>query len=288
MDKIITEELLERYREYLYQEEKSNATIMKYLTDLRKLMRFVDGREITKELMIRYKEYLMNEKQYKSSSVNSYLVAANRFFDYMNWYGLGVKTVKVQKKVFVEEEREFTKLDFKKLVMAAWNLGRTRMAMVLQTICGTGMRVSEVQFITVDAVRKGRVIIYNKGKERVILIQRSLQLKLLAYINKQDIKSGLVFRTDSGKAMDRSYIWREMKKLCGRAEVSESKVFPHNLRALFARTYYEMYKDIAKLADILGHSSIETTRIYIKTSGSEHRMQLDRLSLFDGLEWMGD
>lgn len=288
MDKIITEELLERYREYLYQEEKSKTTIMKYLTDLRKLMRFADGREITKELMIHYKEYLMNEKQYKSSSVNSYLVAANRFFDYMSWYGLGVKTVKVQKKVFVEEEKEFTKQDFKKLVMAAWDLGRTRMAMVLQTICGTGMRVSEVQFVTVAAVQKGRVTVFNKGKERVILIQRSLQLRLLAYINKQDIKSGLVFRTDSGKAMDRSYIWREMKKLCDKAEVEESKVFPHNLRALFARTYYEMYKDIAKLADILGHSSIETTRIYIKTSGSEHRLQLDRLSLFDGLEWMGD
>lgn len=288
MDKIITEKLLEKYREYLYREEKSKATIMKYLADLRKLMHFADGREITKDLMIHYKECLINEKNYKSSSINSYLVAANRFFDYMNWYGLEVKTVKIQRKVFVEEEKEFTKQDFKKLVMAALALSRIRLAMVLQTICGTGMRVSEVQFVTVEAVQKGRIIVYNKGKERVILIQRSLQMRLLAYIKKSDIKTGIVFRTDSGKAMDRSYIWREMKKLCGKAEVEESKVFPHNLRALFARTYYAMYKDIAKLADILGHSSIETTRIYIKTSGSEHRQQLDRLRLFDGLEWQGN
>lgn len=285
MERIITEELLEKYHEYLYQEEKSNATIKKYLSDLQKLILFADGREVTKELMIHYKEYLMNEKKYKSASVNSYLVAANRFFDYMSWYGLNVKTIKVQRAVFVSEEKEFTKLDFKKLVQAAQELGRSRIAMVLQAICGTGMRVSEVQFITVAAVKKGQVTVYNKGKERIILIQRSLQKRLLAYIHKNNIKSGIIFCTDSGKAMDRSYIWREMKKLCDSAGVSRSKVFPHNLRALFAKTYYTMYKDIAKLADILGHSSIETTRIYIKTSGSEHRQQLDKLNLLEGLVW---
>ena len=284
MEKIITEDLLGRYGEHLYQEEKSLATIEKYLSDLRKLMVYADGREITKELMIGYKEYLMKERQYKSSSINSYLVAANRFFEYMCWYGLSVKTIKVQRTVFVPEERELTKQDFKKLVKTAQELGRTRLAMILQTLCGTGMRVSEIQFVTVTAVKKGQVTVYNKGKERIILIQRSLQTRLLAYIRKNGIQCGKVFCTAKGKAINRSYIWREMKKLCDRAGVAKTKVFPHNLRALFAKTYYTMFKDIAKLADLLGHSSIETTRIYIKTSGSKHRKELEKLGLLDGLE----
>lgn len=284
MERVITENLLEEYSVYLYEEEKSNATIGKYLSDLRKLMEYANGREITKELMINYKKYLMYEKRYKSSSINSYLVAANRFFDYMGWYGMRVRTIKVQRSVFVSEDKELTKPDFEKLVRAAQELGRTKIAMIIQTICGTGMRVSEVEFVTVAAVKKGEIIIYNKGKERVILIQRTLQLKLLAYIRKYGIKSGMVFCTAGGKAMDRGYIWREMKKLCDRAGVDKSKVFPHNLRALFARIHYTMFKDIAKLADILGHSSIETTRIYIKTSGSMHRQQLDKLKLLDGLD----
>lgn len=285
MEKIITEDMLVKYKEYLYEEEKSSATIEKYLLDVRRLMIYAGGRPITKELMIHYKNYLMSEKHYKSSSINSYLVAANRFFDYMHWYGLNVKTIKVQKTLFVPEEKELTKRDFNKLVKAAHELRRTKVAMVMQVICGTGMRVSEVEFVTVAAVKKGEVTVYNKGKERTILIQRSLQVRLLAYIRKYGIGSGRVFCIASGNAMDRSYIWREMKKLCDKAGVSESKVFPHNLRALFAKTYYAMYKDLAKLADILGHSSIETTRIYIKTSGSKHRLQLDKLKLLDGLEW---
>ena len=235
--------------------------------------------------MIRYKDYLLNEKKYRSSSVNSYLVAANRFFQYMDWYGLCVKTVKVQRSVFVSEEKEFTKGDLKKLVEAARGLNRPRIAMIIQTISGTGMRVSEVQFLTVSAVKRGQMTVFNKGKERPVLIQRSLQLRLLAYIRKYGIQSGPVFRTKRGNVIDRSYIWREMKNLCDSARLQRSKVFPHNLRALFARTYYSMYKDLAKLADILGHSSIETTRIYIKTSGSEHRQQLDRLGLLEDLNW---
>lgn len=283
MKKIITEQLLAQYSEYLYQEEKSRATIAKYVSDLRKLMAFMDGKEITKEKMIRYKEYLMKEKEYKSSSINSYLVAANRFFHYMNWYGLNVRTIKVQKSVFVPEEKELTQKEFKKLVRTAQKQGKTKIAMILQTICGTGMRVSEVQYVTVTAVEKGQITIFNKGKERTILIQRSLQTRLQGYIRKHHIRSGKVFCTASGKALDRSYIWREMKKLCGQAGVKDSKVFPHNLRSLFARTYYNMFKDIAKLADILGHSSIETTRIYIKSSVAKYRMQLEKLNLLDDL-----
>lgn len=283
MEKIITRELLEQYGRYLYEEEKSSATRTKYLSDLKKLMEYAGGREITKERMIQYKEYLVKVRQYKSSSVNSYLVAANRFFDYMGWYGMHVKTIRTQRTVFVPEEKELTKTEFKKLVQEAENQGKTRLSMVIQTICGTGMRVSEVQFVTVTAVRKGQITIYNKGKERIILIQKSLQMKLLAYIRKHGIQSGRVFCTANGKPMDRSYIWREMKKLCDRAGVEKSKVFPHNLRALFARTYYSVFKDIAKLADLLGHSSMETTRIYIKTSSSKHRKQLDKLGLLDSL-----
>lgn len=285
MERIITEDMLIKYKEYLFVEEKSSATIEKYLLDVRRLMTYAEGQQITKELMIRYKEHLINEKRYKSSSINSYLVAANRFFDYMHWYGLNVKTIKIQKTLFVPEEKELTKRDFNKLVKAAHELGRTKVAMVMQVLCGTGMRVSEVEFVTVAAVKRGEVTVYSKGKERTILIQRSLQVRLLAFIRKYGISSGRVFCTANGNAMDRSYIWREMKKLCDKAGVSKSKVFPHNLRALFARTYYEMYKDMAKLADILGHSSIETTRIYIKTSGSRHRLQLDKLKLLDGLGW---
>lgn len=281
MEKIMNEDLLKKYSQYLYREEKSSATIKKYLSDLRKLIQYMGGKAVTKERMIEYKEYLMKEKQYKSSSINSYLVAANRFFEYMNWYDVKVKTIKVQQSVFVPEEKELTKGEFKKLVKTAQELGKTKISMIIQTICGTGMRVSEVQFVTAEAVKKGQITVYNKGKERVILIQRSLQMQLLAYIRKHKIATGKVFDTASGKAMDRSYIWREMKKLCKKAGVAESKVFPHNLRALFARTYYTMFKDIAKLADILGHSSIETTRIYIKTSGTKHRQQLDKLRLLE-------
>lgn len=281
MKRIVTESLLKKYSQYLYQEEKSKATIKKYLSDLQKLMDYMGGKTVTKERMIAYKEYLMTEKQYKSSSINSYLVAANRFFDYMNWHDAKVKTIKIQQAAFVPEEKELTKNEFQKLVRTAQELGRTKISMIIQTICGTGMRVSEVQFVTVAAVQKGQVTIYNKGKERIILIQRSLQMKLLAYIRKHGIKSGQIFHTANGNTVDRTYIWREMKKLCQKAGVAQSKVFPHNLRALFARTYYTMFKDIAKLADILGHSSIETTRIYVKTSGIKHRLQLDRLRLLD-------
>ena len=284
MKKIITEELLEKYREYLYEEEKSSATINKYLSDIHKLMNYAKGKEITKEHMIRYKEYLIMEKQYKSTSINSYLVAANRFFDFMGWYGLNVKTIRIQRTVFIPEEKELTKEEFTMLVRTAQDMGHKKIAMIIQTICATGMRVSEIRFLTTAAVKKGQITIYNKGKERIILIQRSLQKRLLAYMRKYGIKSGQIFCTAHGNELSRSYIWREMKKLCDRAGVEKSKVFPHNLRTLFARTYYAMSGDIAKLADILGHSNIETTRIYIRTSYLKHRQQLDRLKLLDGIQ----
>jgi len=270
------------FKDHLYHQEKRESTIQKYLSDLSKLIKYSQKRAITKELMIAYKEHLRTHG-YKTSSINSFLVAANRFFDYMGWFDVKVKTYKLHKKIYLPEEKELTQTDFKLLVRTAMDHDRVRMAMILQTICATGIRVSELQYLTVKELKRGELSIYNKGKERVVLIPRKLQMKLTVYIKKNGITSGHIFVTKNGKPLDRAYIWREMKKLCILAGVPEEKGFPHNLRALFARSYYELFKDIAKLADILGHSNIETTRIYIKSSRKEHRRQLDRMRLLVGL-----
>ncbi len=279
MTRIITEQSLKAFQEHLYEEEKQSATIQKYIRDLRKLMDFAKGRELTKKTMIRYKESLKENRQYKTSSINSYLVAANRYLEYMGWYDLRVKTYKVQKEAFLPEEKDLSREEYRRLVAAARRTGRNRLALLLQTICATGMRVSELEMLTVKAVRRGTADIYCKGKERQILLPRALQVELLHYIRTRKLKGGVVFQTASGKAMDRSNIWKEMKALCREAGVAPEKVFPHNLRHLFAKTFYEKSKDIGKLADILGHASIETTRIYIKTSSCEYRRQLDGLKL---------
>lgn len=279
----ITSELLEKYENYLYEEEKSPATIQKYMRDLSKLSSFADGREISKQLVIEYKQHLRDAGEYKTSSINSFLVAANRFFEYMDCYELKVKTFKMQKETFVPETRELSKEEYKKLVRAAEQSGKIRISMIIQTICATGIRVSELPAITVQAVKRGMATIRCKGKERQILIPRELQVRLLRYIRRQGIKRGIVFRTRGGKAVDRTSIWREMKKLCEEAHVNSDKVFPHNLRHLFARTFYGMYQDIVKLADMLGHSNIETTRIYLKESYSEHQKQLENMGLLVGV-----
>ena len=266
MEKRITDTMLEEYKKYLYEQEKSEATIQKYMCDLKKLVQFVGNKELTKLLAIQYKDYLKENYNYKTSSINSYLVAANRFFEFMGWYEFRVKTFKLQKETFMPQSNELSKQEYKQLVKTAFDNGKTRIGMIMQTICATGIRVSELSAITVSSVKKGIANIYNKGKERIILIPRNLQVKLLSYIRKQRIKHGIVFKTSRGRAVDRTWIWREMKKLCAIADVSREKVFPHNLRHLFARTFYSIYKDISKLADILGHSSVETTRIYLKES----------------------
>ena len=225
------------------------------------------------------KDYLKENYDYKTSSINSYLVAANRFFEFMGWYEFRVKTFKLQKETFMPQSNELSKQEYKKLVETAFDNGKTRIGMIMQTICATGIRVSELSAITVSSVKKGIANIYNKGKERIILIPRNLQVKLLSYIRKQRIKHGIVFKTSRGRAVDRTWIWREMKKLCAIADVSREKVFPHNLRHLFARTFYSIYKDISKLADILGHSSVETTRIYLKESYMEHKKKIEKMNL---------
>lgn len=282
MKYIITRELLEQYKQYLFEKEKSIATIKKYICDLKKLVLFLKNTEATKSTIIQYKEYLRNKNSYKTSSINSFLVAANRFFEYMGWHDLKIKTFKVQHEIFIPESRELTKEEYRKLVKAAKKSGNISICLILQTICATGIRVSELSAITVTAVKKGVATIYNKGKERQILIPRDLQIKLMAYIKSKGIKKGMVFQTSKGKMIDRTYIWRKMKELCNNTDVNKNKVFPHNLRHLFSRTFYKMYKDIVKLADILGHSSIETTRIYLKESYVQYRKQLENLDLLVG------
>lgn len=282
MKRKITKELLENYKIYLYEQEKSKATIQKYMCDIGKLVEFVGERQLNKLLVIEYKDYLRNEKEYKTTSINSFLVAVNRFFEFAGWYELRVKTFKVQKETFMPESRELSKEEYKKLVRTAMQQKKSKIGMIVQTICVTGIRVGELSAITVSAVKKGIATIYNKGKERQILIPRDLQVRLLQYIRKQKIRAGLVFRTSKGNEVDRTWVWREMKKLCEKAGVNKEKVFPHNLRHLFARTFYTLYKDIAKLADMLGHSSIETTRIYLKESYTEHQKQLEQLDLLVG------
>lgn len=273
----ITEEILLQYQKHLYEEEKAVSTINKYIRDLKKLLEYASGRNITKELMIAYKKDL--RKKYKLSSINSFIVAANRFFEYFGWYGLRIKTYRIQKEMFVPENRNLSKEEYKRLIKTALKMGKKRLAMILQTVCATGIRISELANVTAESVREGVVEIYNKGKQRLILLPRKLRKKLLCYMRENNIISGIVFCTSGGKPVDRSNIWKEMKSLSERAKISAKKVYPHNLRHLFAKEFYKIEKDIAKLADVLGHSNIETTRGYIKTTSDEHQKLLDKMEL---------
>ena len=279
MKRVIKEKMLGKYGDYLKKEEKSKATVSKYLCDLRKLMVYADGKEIDKELMLAYKDKLLTQDGYKVNSINSFLAAANSFFEYMGWLNLKVKAYKTQKETFCSENKYLSKEEYYRLVKTAKEMGKVRLAMILQTICAMGIRVSELRAVTVEAVRNNSVIIYNKGKIRTVFFPDELRKELLYYIGRNGIREGVVFCTASGKAVNRSNIWREMKSICKEADVDADKVFPHNLRHLFATVFYEIKKDIAKLADVLGHSNIETTRIYIKTTGREHRKQLNQMKL---------
>lgn len=279
MEHIITEKVLQKYSEYLSMEEKSKATIKKYICDIKKLMAYAGGRTITKELMLCYKEYLRVNKKYKLSSINSFLIAANRLFEYLQWYGLNVKTYRIQKEVFAQEKMDLSMQEYKKLVTAARRKGKKRLVMVIQTLCAMGLRISELSYVTVEGVKKGEIDIYGKTKQRKALVPGKLQKLLTLYIKENNIKSGTVFITSKGNAVDRSNIWREMKTLKDEAGVAAEKIFPHNFRHLFAKKFYETSKDIAKLADVLGHSNIETTRLYIKTTCGEHRKLLNKMKI---------
>ena len=276
-DYVITAKMEISFCEYLEQDEKSKHTIEKYRRDLRKLIEFTNGGEVTKEQVINFKEYLI--RNYALNSVNSILASINRFMIFAGWQDFRVKQLKKQRQVYCPEERELSRQEYFKLIRAAKREGKERIGLIIQTIGSTGIRISELPSITVKAVRDGGVQVDCKGKSRQILMPRKLLMKLMHYIKKEQIKSGPVFVTRQGNPMDRSNIWKEMKKICRKAGVKEKKVFPHNLRHLFACSFYQMEKDIAKLADLLGHSNINTTRIYIVSSGVEHRKQIERLNL---------
>lgn len=266
------EETLLQYEEYLKQEEKSGATLKKYLRDIRCFFSFLQKRELGKKETIAYKEHLA--ENYEPSSVNSMLVALNGFLRFVGLEGYCVKLLKIQRQIFCKEEKELTQQEYRRLVRAA---GDTRLSYVLQTICGTGIRVSELQYITAEAVLSGRTSVSCKNKTRVIFIPAPLQKLLKGYMKKADIQTGPLFLGRNGKPLDRSCIWRDMKALCKAAEVEPGKVFPHNLRHLFARTFYSIEKDIVRLADLLGHSSINTTRIYTMETGDQHLSRLERI-----------
>lgn len=269
MDKrIMTVEQMKAFEQELLEEEKSAVTVEKYLRDVRRFFFYGQGKEVNKELLIGYKKELVRQG-YAVRSVNSMLASVNSFLRFQGWEDCRVRNLRLQKELYCQEERELTKEEYFRLLKAAES--NYRLFMALQTICSTGIRVSELVYFTVEAIRKGEIRVCCKNKIRKILLPGQLRKRLICYARKKGIRSGLIFRTKSGKPLDRSNLWAEMKRLCAGAGVSRKKVFPHNLRKLFARTFYRTEKDMAKLADILGHSSIDTTRIYIAASGQEHR-----------------
>ena len=275
--RILTKEIISDFKEHLILEEKSGATVEKYIRDVKAFLAFANGAEITKELVIEYKKHL--QETYAVRSVNSMLASINSLFVCLGWHELKVKSIKLQQQIYCPEEKELTKAEYTRLCRAAEKKHNERLNLILQTICGTGIRVSELQYITVEAVKQGEATVSCKAKTRTVFIVKELQKKLLRYAAEQGIKSGMIFVTRTGKPVSRTNIWREMKALCNEAGVNPKKVFPHNLRHLFARVFYGIEKDIAKLADILGHSSINTTRIYIISSGTEHRRRMENMRL---------
>lgn len=266
-------EEIKAFEEYLHCEEKSQATLEKYLRDVKSFCSSMISTEITKDDVMTYKKELIG--RLKAASVNSQLVAVNRFLRFIGKEGCCVRLLKIQRQMFTEEEREMSVEEYKRLIKTA---GNSRISYVIQTICGTGIRVSELQYITVEALRQGKAVIECKNKTRTIFIPKQVQNLLEKYILKHQIKKGSIFVTRSGKPLNRSNIWKEMKGLCNKAGIPAEKVFPHNLRHLFARIFYNTEKDIVRLADLLGHSSVNTTRIYTIESGSEHRKSLEQVN----------
>ena len=275
--KKITAELTESFKKYLLNEEKSAATVEKYIRDVTAFANYIEEKDITKEVCLEYKRKLT--EAYAPKSVNSILSSVNKFFEFAGWFDVKVKLLKIQKQIFLNKDKELTKDEYERLLRAAKNKKNERLYYLMQTICSTGIRVSELRFITVEAVKERQATISCKGKMRVVILPKQLCKMLKGYVKRRGIKEGAVFVTRSGKPLDRSNIWSDMKKLCKSAGVSKEKVFPHNLRHLFARTYYSLQKDIVRLADILGHTSVNTTRIYTMETGEVHREQLQKLGL---------
>ncbi len=272
----ITREAALKYIEYLKEMERSPRTIEKYTHDIERFSDFVGDMDLTKGIVLCFKDNL--RKGMSPVSANSVLAAVNSFLKFLELPQFCVKAFKIQRRLF-SLKGELTEGEYKRLVKAAFRSGNERLALIIQTICATGIRVSELQYITAEAVNLGRAEVSCKGKYRLIFIPEKLRKILLNYIEKENISNGSVFVTKGGKPVDRSNIWRDMKKLCEGAHVSPEKVFPHNLRHLFARAFYAVEKDIVRLSDILGHSSVSTTRIYTMDSGREHLRQVNLMNL---------
>lgn len=277
MERIITDERLAAYRTELIQAEKSKNTIGKYLRDVSAFTRFAAGAPIDKFLVLRYKEYLA--EHYAPASANSMLAALNAFFRFAGWEDCRVKLFRLQRRAYCSAEKELTKGEYRRLVEAAENSGNIRLRLILETICATGIRVSELCHITVEAAQSGEAHVRCKGKNRSVFLVKKLRKSLLLYAKQRGIRSGTIFLNSRGVPLDRTSIWKQMKRLGKRAKVRSGKIFPHNLRHLFARTFYAIKKDLAKLADVLGHTNVNTTRIYVVTTGEEHRRLMERMQL---------
>lgn len=275
--KTITDETIMGFEQYLYEDEKSDNTIEKYMRDIRFFRQWLGGREIDKSIVIQYKKELC--EKYLPASVNSILSSLNSLFIYMKWFDLKIRTLKLQRRIFADKEKELTRAEYERLLTTAKKQGNNRLYYLMQTIGSTGLRISELKFVTVDAVKAGQATINCKGKIRQVFLPKELCKMLKAYIKQQQLKNGSVFITKSGKPLDRSTVWKMLKTLCKSAEVDSSKVFPHNFRHLFARTFYSVRKDIVRLADILGHSNMNTTRIYTMETGEAHRQSIQKLGL---------
>lgn len=273
----ITDELIERFKVFLMEEEKSEKTIEKYIRDIKNYKTWMGENEVCKQAVLQYKKEIV--ENYAPASVNSMLSSLNSFFSFYQWYECKVKILRIQKQIFLPQEKELTKMEYEKLLTEAKKRKDLKLYYLLQTLGSTGIRISELKYITAAAVKSGQAMINCKGKMRIVMLPIQLCRLLKRYMKEKNIKSGAIFVTKNGNILDRSNIWKMMKNLCEKAGVSKEKVFPHNFRHLFARTYYSMEKDIVRLADLLGHSSVNTTRIYTIETGSVHRMQIQKLGL---------
>lgn len=281
MERILKQEYINEFALHLSREEKSSLTVEKYVRDTRHFYDFLaEGKNVDKERVIAYKEYLKD--RYRVSSANSMLAALNAFLDFRGWGDCRVKQFKIQRVLFCGQEKQLTKKEYERLLNTSLSKGSMQLNLIMQAICSTGIRVSELQYITVKAVNSGYAYINNKGKARLIFLPQPLMELLKEFCSRQGITRGPVFVDRKGVAVSRYCIWKKMKGLCKDAGVAPEKVFPHNLRHLFAFTFYRLEKDLLRLAEVLGHSSIETTRIYTATNGKEHRKIISRLGLVYG------
>ena len=274
----LTDSIIDEFKEYLIDNDKSAYTVEKYIRDVMKFKDFAGDCEKVKETAGEYKNYLVR-KGYSVRSINSMLSSVNALFEYLDRNDLKIKTIKMQRSVYCPEDKELTRAEYQRLCTAANMKKNNRLELIIETACSTGIRIGELKYITVESAKCGEAVVTLKGKTRYVFIPKELKRKLLRYSKELGIKEGMIFVTRTGKAVNRTNIWRDMKNLCKDAGVKAEKVFPHNLRHLFARTFYNIDKDIAKLADILGHSSIDTTRIYIISTGAEHRRLIEKMKL---------